>query len=199
MKASELQKPTEPAAPASELPGLLCRAQQGDRRAVEELLRLSRPVIAKTARYRLNNPTDVEDVVQEVGLALLQSIDAIHSPQYLHAWLRSVTTRAACAIWRRSNRFVAQETFDDVCSGESTEDAALDGVMREAARHAVTGALEKLRPSERELLKLWSAVETPSYQTISDQVGRPIGSIGPTRKRLLTKLRQEQVITELAS
>jgi DNA-directed RNA polymerase specialized sigma24 family protein len=55
-------------------------------------------------------------------------------------------------------------------------------------RAAVRDGLAELAESHRALLGLLVADPPIAYQHISDQLGLPIGSIGPTRARCLRKL-----------
>jgi DNA-directed RNA polymerase specialized sigma24 family protein len=56
-------------------------------------------------------------------------------------------------------------------------------------RHLVHRALMKLSEQERQLIRMLFADPAPSYAHISASLAIPIGSIGPTRQRLLGKLR----------
>jgi DNA-directed RNA polymerase specialized sigma24 family protein len=50
--------------------------------------------------------------------------------------------------------------------------------------------LKELSEPHRQLLAMLFADPAPSYAEISARLAVPIGSIGPTRSRLLDKLRQ---------
>jgi len=64
-----------------------------------------------------------------------------------------------------------------------------------AGSHAVVReALSRLALREQQLLKLLSADPPASYAEISSQLGIPIGSIGPTRARALSTLRNKMGI-----
>ena len=56
-------------------------------------------------------------------------------------------------------------------------------------RRMVHQAMMKLSEQERQLIGMLFADPTPSYAQISANLAMPIGSIGPTRCRLLGKLR----------
>jgi hypothetical protein len=47
----------------------------------------------------------------------------------------------------------------------------------------------QLPPRCQRLLRVIAFVERPDYQVVSDALGMPVGSIGPTRGRCLAKLR----------
>jgi DNA-directed RNA polymerase specialized sigma24 family protein len=54
---------------------------------------------------------------------------------------------------------------------------------------AVAAAFARLAPEDQRLLRLLTADPPIGYDAISEILGIPTGSIGPTRKRLLNKLR----------
>ena len=51
-------------------------------------------------------------------------------------------------------------------------------------------AFAKLSPEDQQLMRLLCAVPPIDYQTIAEMLGRPIGSIGPTRARCLERLKK---------
>jgi DNA-directed RNA polymerase specialized sigma24 family protein len=53
----------------------------------------------------------------------------------------------------------------------------------------VRAAMSRLPTEQQQLLELLMADPPVSYAEISDQLGLPVGSIGPTRGRCLAKLR----------
>jgi RNA polymerase sigma factor (sigma-70 family) len=56
-------------------------------------------------------------------------------------------------------------------------------------RHFVRQAFDQLPARCRALLDLlYYAAEAPSYERVSERLGMPVGSIGPTRARCLEKL-----------
>ena len=69
-----------------------------------------------------------------------------------------------------------------------------DGVDRDLLRReqdrAVLDGLAELAPEHRRLLVLLHTEPRVSYQEISNTLGIPTGSIGPTRARCLDKLRR---------
>ena len=59
-----------------------------------------------------------------------------------------------------------------------------------ATLQAVLDAFVKLSPADQQLMRLLCAVPPLDYETISELLGRPIGSIGPTRARCLERLKK---------
>jgi len=56
--------------------------------------------------------------------------------------------------------------------------------------NAVLGAFAQLSRDDQQLMRLLCTVPPLDYQTIAEMLGRPIGSIGPTRARCLARLRK---------
>ena len=57
-------------------------------------------------------------------------------------------------------------------------------------QRAALRAFARLPEAAQELLRLFCADPPIDYQTISEMVDRPVGSLGPTRARILDKLRK---------
>ena len=62
-------------------------------------------------------------------------------------------------------------------------------ILAKERAHPVRIAVSQLPPQWKRLMELLMADPPLSYAEISDQLGLPIGSIGPTRGRCLAKLR----------
>jgi DNA-directed RNA polymerase specialized sigma24 family protein len=62
-------------------------------------------------------------------------------------------------------------------------------LLAEERAQAVREALSRLPWRWRQLVELLMADPPASYAEISDQLGLPVGSIGPTRGRCLERLR----------
>ena len=56
-------------------------------------------------------------------------------------------------------------------------------------RDALWNAVAELTERCQHLLRIVAFDDRPDYQRIADHLGMPIGSIGPTRRRCLDKLR----------
>ena len=142
---------------------------------------------------------EVDDIVQEVWIKLMLNADQIEDPQTLLAWLQVVTRRLATGMGRRSARCVPTELDDDaVPPAASTEDIAVASVERNRHQQVVTAALGRLDAPDHRLLLLLHVDGRPDYERVSRQVERPIGSLGPTRQRLLKRLRRDREIRRLA-
>lgn len=160
----------------------------GDPVAFNRLVRLLTPVLWQVVRaYRLDTAL-AEDVVQETWLALVRNPCQVRDPSAVGGWLLTTARRRA---WRTAARY--RERPDDdrvrdvVGASPSAEEMAL-------ARHddrTLWYALAALSERCRLLLRIVAFSDRPGYGRVAEQLGMPLGSIGPTRRRCLEKLRAQ--------
>jgi len=166
------------------------RSRDGDARALDELVRTMTPVLWHIVRAYGLQPAHVDDVVQTTWLTFVRRQDDIADPKAVAGWLTTCARREAWRTARAGRRTVA------------VEDAALESrsPRAEPAEHlahvsdrdrrlwAAVGALDERC---RRLLRIVAFEERPDYAGIAQDLAMPIGSIGPTRRRCLGKLRTE--------
>ena len=195
---------TQPEAPPPPVPAedplvaLFLRAREGDRRSLAELIERCEPLVRGVARRHLFGGSDVDDVVQEVWIALIRNLDRIQSPESLRSWLWAVAARFAARQGKARARLSFLGDRTESVNEESAEEAGLGRVTGHESSGRVRHALRRLDAADRELLELLFAVERPCYRSIGAIVNRPVGSIGPTRQRLLSRLRQDPDIQFVA-
>lgn len=166
---------------------LLARAARGDQRAWNELVDEHSRLLWSVARSFRLDAADANDVVQTTWLRLLEHLDRIEDPSRLVGWLVTTARREAMRVLRRSGRErpVVEDTVLDRPDDGPPVDAAL---LRDERNRALWEAFSRLGEKCRQLLRV--AVTHPqAYDEISEALGMPIGSIGPTRRRCLTQLR----------
>lgn len=141
-------------------------------------------------------PMEVDDVGQDVFLALARNLDRIESPDALPAWLLITARRLS---WRAVQKRRREENWHPQADGSAaprgtplsqplpTIDALLSGWARQEAIQAGFARLDTKCRALLELLFLDRA--EPVYEEISARLGIAVGSIGPTRSRCLHKLR----------
>ncbi len=144
--------------------------------------------LVRAVAHRYVRGADADDVVQETWIAYLRFAHQVTDQRRLGAWLRTVATRAAYRQAAKAAR--EQPTRDDDLGawGLHEDDACIELEQRERG-HAVRRAAGRLRHHERDLLLLLIDERGFSYQEISARSGRPVGSLGPTRDRIVRQLR----------
>ncbi|MEJ2853187.1 MULTISPECIES: RNA polymerase sigma factor [unclassified Saccharothrix] len=166
------------------------RCQRGEPTSWGEAIRLFRPLVARVARsFGLSNG-HVEDVCQNTWIRMVQGIGTLREPEKARSWMVTVARREALRHLREHERHVpvgdGHEWDARPCPDPSPEDRALTGSERDQVRAAVAA----LSPVQRKLVALLFGDEECSYEEICARLGMPRGSIGPTRARIIKRVRQ---------
>jgi RNA polymerase sigma factor (sigma-70 family) len=177
-----------------DLRSLVRASVDGDEGAWNELVRRhAHLVIAVTRQYRIP-PVDAQDISQTVWLRLVEHLADIREPAAIPSWIITTTKHECLRLLRSGGRTVPVDPLNGRVLDQSADDG-VDGHLLDAERHqALRDGLAELAPHQRELLALLAADPPPPYAEISRRLGIPIGSIGPTRSRILEKLRATNAI-----
>jgi RNA polymerase sigma factor (sigma-70 family) len=180
-------------ADAAELERMVLAAAGGDRGAWAALIEKFTGRIRGVARAHRLTSHDVDDVVQTTWLRLLEHIDKVDEPRAVGAYLEVCGRHESLRILRsRKREWPSDDSELADQPVEPVDEQRLVAVERDAAlaefRAAVAPALERLPERQRALMSMLFADVTPSYQAIGAALGLPIGAIGPTRARALTRL-----------
>src|SRR4051794_29097101 len=171
-----------------EIASLVRAASMGDVQAWNSLVHRFTPLLWNTCmRYNLSHH-DAADVCQNVWLRLAERLHTIRHPAALAGWLSTTTRRECFAVLRPRAEVPSPmkiEYSDDVDRTAPDRDLLLA-----ERQQALLAALGELSSSARSLLLLLIDDPPRSYREISEILGIPIGSIGPTRARYLDRLRQ---------
>jgi RNA polymerase sigma factor (sigma-70 family) len=167
---------------------LLSRVGAGDEAAWNELVDQFAGLVWSVARsFRLGRAA-TDDVVQTVWLRLAEHSSRIRQPDRLASWLATTTRNESLRVIRNSSRYAtADDSFERT---EPTTPSIDERIVDLDDRERVLAAFEQLSPEDQRLLRLLCAVPPIDYETIAEILGRPIGSIGPTRARCLERLRR---------
>ena len=167
---------------------LLARVGEGDESAWNELVDQFAGLVWSVARsFRLGKAA-TDDVVQTVWLRLAEHSSRIRQPDRLASWLATTTRNESLRVIRQSSRFAkVDEPYE---ASDPTSPSIDDRIVDVDDRDRVMAAFELLTEEDQRFLRLLCAVPPIDYETIAEILGRPIGSIGPTRARCLERLRR---------
>lgn len=161
---------------------LIERCLKGDQAAWSDLVVRYQRLVYSVAHVFCSNPEDVSDVFQQVWLELYQQLADLRKVEALPAWLITVTRRRSYAVLH--TRYGSESIEKDI--PHISEQLAQ--VERE---HSLERALDQLPDRCRRLIDLlYFDASEPSYLQISEALGMPEASIGPTRARCLEKLKK---------
>src|SRR4051794_35651564 len=156
--------------------------------ALDELVRVMTPVLWHVVRaYRL--PAEAaEDVVQTTWLALVRSRSSIQDSAAVGGWLTTTARREAWKVARATGRALPVED-EELVRRLPDEESVENEVVRRDGDDRLWAAVDRLSERCRQLLRIVAFEHRPDYTRIAEDLGMPVGSIGPTRGRCLQKLR----------
>jgi RNA polymerase sigma factor (sigma-70 family) len=174
---------------SSEVASLVRRAADGDRQAWERLVdKFARLIWSITVEFKLVE-SDASDVAQTTWLRLLEHIDRIEYPDRVGSWL-AATARNECLRSLAARKRVVLGHEDAELDNAVAHGPEIDErLLADERAQVVRDAMSSLPRRWQRLLELLMADPPASYADISDELGLPIGSIGPTRGRCLARLR----------
>jgi RNA polymerase sigma factor (sigma-70 family) len=177
--------------------GLVTRARSGDKQAWDALVEQYAPMIwAICRRYQLG--ADAEDIGQRVWLQLVSQLDRIREPAALPGWLATTTRRECLRLLGAARGPLADGYVLDADAVPDEQARTVEEELLVAERHAaLREAFRDLPPYGQQLILLLIEDPPVPYAEISARLGIPIGSIGPTRRRCLDKLRRHPAIAAL--
>lgn len=168
---------------------LVRRAANGDPRAWEQLIdKYGRLIWSITTGFKLVE-SDAADIFQTTWMRLIEHIDRIEHADRVGSWLAATARNECLRLLATRKRLVLvheNESFDGPVPHEPQIDEALLAAERaEVVREAMT----HLPRRWQRLMEMLMSDPPASYAEISDELGLPVGSIGPTRGRCLARLR----------
>ncbi len=171
---------------------LVARCIDGDARAWEALVRRHERLVYSIGRsYRLADE-DMADVFQDVFTALLKGLPRLRDGRTLVRWLSSTSERIARTTALKRRREAAREDHeDDTFANLEDQGEAVGADLEKVERqHQVRMAMGAVSERCKRLLEaLYYEEPTPSYTELSQRLGVPVGSLGPTRARCMERLK----------
>jgi RNA polymerase sigma factor (sigma-70 family) len=148
---------------------LLERARSGDREAFHVLFEEIGPLITRFLRRHLIDRAELEDVCQEVLIAVYRSRHTYDAQRPFEPWLFAIVRKVSGEHLRRSRRQTASQVYtDDVpeVRADGAQSLALD----------LRRALEQLPPAQMEALNLTKLLGL-SVEEASRRAGTTVGSM----------------------
>ena len=137
----------------------------------------------------VRNHDDTEDILQNVSVAVTESIGQLHDESGFLPWAREIARRRVLAHRRSSRR-------ETVCDPEVVRALAeaSERVEREqpasAHRAALTACLENLPGESRRLIQMRYDREHGNIAELARQLGRTVQSVYAQLKRIKVALRE---------
>lgn len=165
---------------------LMARAQDGDVRAYDTLLRECLPLIRAICRQRLREPAEVEDAVQDT-LLTLHRVRATYDPaRPFRPWIAAIAERRALDRGRGVARSLSRNADLEAADHIGVEGDAESRLMSADLRSAVG----ELPASQRTALQL-TKIEALSLAEASARSGMSMGALKVATHRAVQTLRRK--------
>jgi len=189
---------TDPTPEQLAVTGLVIRARNGDKQAWDALVERYAPLIWSICRRRRLDDTDADDVGQSVWLRLAGQLDKIRDPAALPGWLATTTRREYSRVLRTTRDQHPAGHPPDIQNMPDEQGVTAEQELLAAEAHAaLREAVSHLPPRDRQLIAALTQDPPLPYAEISARLGIPVGSIGPSRRRCLDKIRRHPAIAAL--
>lgn len=179
------------------LTDLVSAANEGDQHAWDAIVERFLPLVGAIARQHRLSEADGDDVSQTVWLRLVEHLGSLREPAALPGWIRTTTRHECLRVLAVRGRTRPADPQEDRVLDGVVDDVAGDDLVAVERRQALREALAELPAARRDLLLLLLADPPVAYAEISERLGIPIGSIGPTRARALDQLRKTRALQQL--
>lgn len=167
---------------------LLAGAADGDQSAWNALVEKYNRLVWYVVRgFRLDDAA-AADVTQTVWLKLVEHCGRIRDPERLAGWLAVTARNEALRVLKQQGKQTPSNFEFDI--GDPTAVDLDERLVDDEIERAALRAFSRLSEDDQRLLRLLCVDPPLDYSTISQMIGRPIGSIGPTRQRALERLRK---------
>lgn len=162
--------------------------KDGDRAALDELVRRVTPVLWQVVRSYGLDQTSAEDVVQTTWMTLIRKSEQVRDDQAVLRWLTMTARREA---WRVSQAQTRSNPTEEAMIERSlpTARSPESEVLESDTTHRLWSHVGELDPRCQHLLRVVAFQDRPDYASLASHLRMPMGSIGPTRSRCLAKLR----------
>jgi RNA polymerase sigma-70 factor (ECF subfamily) len=163
----------EQSAPPAEIErNLIVQAQQGNRRAFGELVRLHREGVVNVVYWMCGDANLAEDAAQEAFIRAWKHLPNYRPRSPFRNWVYRIATNAALDVLRRERETVDADELP-LTSSEAGPEASM---VAEERTLRVKQAVLALPEASRAVLVL-REYEGLSYKGIADTLGIPIGTV----------------------
>jgi RNA polymerase sigma factor (sigma-70 family) len=194
--------PDQRFSPGDDLADLVAAALGGSQAAWSALVERLERVVWKSVNMMTFDVDIRDDAFAATWLRLAERLDSIREPQKLPGWLATTACNEVRQILRQRGRLPIglPDTSAEVSGGGLG--SLLDTMVGDDGEHwsgmisdedaiEVRAAFRQLDEVCREVITVLVLTDPPlAYDQASELLGRPIGSLGPTRMRCLDKMRK---------
>ncbi len=159
----------------NEVTELVERARAGDRSAYGELVERFQPTVYAVALSRLRNPTEAQELAQEVFLHGMRKLPQLRDAACFAGWLRQITVRMAINRLTRGGPLHRADS-EALEQTQASGAGPLDELVRGEEAEQLYQGLERLKPIDRATLVAFY-IRGRSLKQMSREFETPVGTI----------------------
>lgn len=185
--------------PDQPLGTLVAGALDGHSAAWDALVTRLERVVWKSVNMMTYDREIRDDAFAATWLRLAERLDAIREPEKLPGWLTTTACNEVRQIVRQRGRqpvsltqsWAGESGVGDLLETLTDDDGQhADRLMADEDRRVVREAFGRLDEHCREIITVLVLADPPiPYDEASDRLDRPVGSLGPARRRCLDKMK----------
>jgi RNA polymerase sigma-70 factor, ECF subfamily len=169
--------------------GLVSRAQEGDRDALEELYLIHFDRIYGYLHMSVGNRHDAEDLTTQTFLKMLESIGKFRwRSAPFSAWLFRIAHNLAMDHFRAARRWQPEEEPPEPADAE--EPSAEQGALEAIGRESMLELIERLSHEQKQVLTL-KFVFSFSNAEVATILGKTEGAVKSLQHRALVSLQKQ--------
>ena len=172
----------------------------GDESAWRAMIEQYEPLLRWLARRCGLSAEDAGDALQLTWMRCLEHIDQLTDASKLNGWLVTICRRECIRLATKMRREVPLDAPDMarlIDDGREESDPSAETAFRDQCNRLYL-AIMALPGRQRTVLVELLRREDQSYLDLSRRLGLPVGSIGPTRQRAVSRLRLDPRIADLS-
>ena len=179
---------------------LISQTLDGQTAAFGMLVRKYQNRLFNSMVHLLRNQSDAEDVVQDAFLLALRKLDSFQGNSQFYTWLFRIAHNTAISKLRRKKPTVSLESTESNQRLDFPDDgpAVSEDLERRERQSGLMRAMDMLSGEHREILIL-REMEEQSYETISEILDLPVGTVRSRLHRARSQLKELLIKNEDAA
>jgi RNA polymerase sigma factor (sigma-70 family) len=169
---------------------LIARAQRGDLKAYESLVRLHETMAFRAAFLVTHDENEAADAAQDAFLRAYRALGSFRAGQPFRPWiLRIVTNQALNRVQASQRRARATERFTQEVMATQDQPSPERKLAEREQSERLLQAVRELAPAEQTLIALRFFLELPEGE-VAEALNVPRGTIKSRLHRTLARLRE---------
>ena len=156
---------------------LIKLAQNGDREALEKLIKLEQNNIYTTLFYLKRNDNELYDIMQDVLVKITKKINQLKNPIFFKTWLNKIIVNTFYDYTRKEAKYSKNSEFDEKFNDIPDEKAnPSNKILYTELDRVIKKTIENMPPHYKIPIAL-REVQGLSYENISEITNTSIGTV----------------------